>query len=105
MKRIMKQIDIYLLALIVAVVTPGCTTTKAVASESPAGTNQQVSSESGSETTQAQENRTGTVPEKKPTDGGGKSAVTDTLGKVALGVLAAALIFVYVTSFCAPYCF
>ena len=98
MKSLMKKTGIYLLAFIVAVVSPGCTTTQAVASKPPANTDQQISNASESETSQAQENRAGTVPEEKTTEGGGTSAVADVAGKVGLVVLGAALLFLYAAS-------
>ena len=102
MKGLMKKTGIYLLAFMVAVVSPGCTTTQPMASEPPANTDQKISSESGSETTQAQENQAGTVPEEKTTEGGGTSWDADAAGKVLSVLGLGALIFLEYVLFACP---
>ena len=99
----MKKTGIYLLAFIVAVVSPGCSTTTPVASEPPANTDQQSNSEPGSETSQAQENQAGTVPEEKTTEGGGASVNVDKVAGLVLVVLGlGALIFLEYVLFACP---
>ena len=103
MKSLMKKTGMYLLAFMVAVVSPGCTTTQPMASEPPANTDQKISSESGSETTQAQENQAGTVPEEKTTEGGGTSVDVNKVAGFVLGVLGiGALIFLEYVLFACP---